>query len=82
MEEKRVVEEVKKKEPIINEGETIGLTTFEGVHKFRSVRRAIRREHLSFYGRIYPKRPFSNSNTKENRIKQQIYAQLKYRKES
>lgn len=81
MEEKGIVEEVKRKEPVINEGMAISLATFEGVHKFKSVRRAIRRGHVAPYGRIYPKRPFSNSNTKKNRIKQQIYVQLKnYRK--
>lgn len=53
------------------------LATYEAVSKFESVRRAIRRGHVSLYGDIYPKRPFNNTNTKENRIKRQIYEQLK-----
>ena len=53
------------------------LSTYEGISKFKSVRRAIRRGHVSPYGVIYPKRPFSNTNTRENRIKRQIYGQLK-----
>jgi len=38
----------------------LSLRTFEGVSKFKSIRRAIRRGHVSFYGDVYPKRPFSN----------------------
>lgn len=66
-----------KREPIINVGCPIGLATYEAVSKFKSVRRAIRRGHISPYGDIYPKRPFGNTNTKGNRIKRQIYEQLK-----
>lgn len=77
MKEKRIVEEVKVKEPIINNGEPINLMTYEGVSKYKSVRRAMRRGLVSPFGRIYPKRPFSNSNTKEQRIKRHIYGQLK-----
>lgn len=53
------------------------LATYEAVSKFKSIRRAIRRGHVSPYGDIYPKRSFGNANTKENRIKRQIYEQLK-----
>ena len=56
---------------------TLNLQTFEAVSKFKSVRRAIRRGHVAPNGVIYPKRPFSNTNTRENRIKRQIYGQLK-----
>lgn len=38
----------------------LSLRRFEGVSKFKSVRRAIRRGHASLYGDIYPNRPFSN----------------------
>ena len=38
----------------------LSLRTFEGVSKFKSVRRAIKRGNISLYGDIYPKRPFSN----------------------
>lgn len=66
-----------KREPIINAGMPINLVTYEAVGKFKSVSRAIRRGLVSPYGVIYPKRPFGNTNTKMNRIKRQIYEQLK-----
>lgn len=53
------------------------LATYEAVKKFKSVRRAIRKGYVSPDGVIYPKRPFGNTNTKENRIKRKIYEQLK-----
>lgn len=58
----------------VMETDYLHLATYEAVNKFKSVRRAIRRGHISPYGVIYPKRPF---NTKENKIKRQIYEQLK-----
>lgn len=36
------------------------LRDYSGVKKFRSIRRAIRRGHVSIYGDVYPKRPFNN----------------------
>lgn len=66
-----------KREPIINVGCPMRLATYEAVGRFKSVRRAIRRGHVSPYGVIYPKRPFGNTNTKMNRIKREIYEQLK-----
>lgn len=39
---------------------TLSLRTFEGISKYRSIRRAIKRGNVSLYGDIYPKRPFSN----------------------
>ena len=36
------------------------LYIFEGVFKFKSVKRAIRRGHISILGTKYPKRPFNN----------------------
>lgn len=69
-----------KREPIIYEGEPIHLLTYEVVRRFKSIRRAIRRGHVSPYGTIYPNRPFGNTNTKMNRIKRQIYEQLKQRR--
>ena len=56
---------------------TLCLTDFSGVKKFKSIRRAIRRGHVSIYGEIYPKRPFKN--TKNNKLKRSIYAQLRHR---
>lgn len=61
----------------VMEADYLHLATYEAVNKFKSVRRAIRRGHISPYGVIYPKRPFSNTYTKENKIKRQIYEQLK-----
>lgn len=66
-----------KREPIINAGMPINLVTYEAVGKFKSVRRAIRRGLVSPYGVVYPKRPFGNTNTKMNRIRREIYGQLK-----
>ena len=42
------------------------LLRFEAVSKFKSVKRAWRRGHISIYGLIYPKRPFNNRTSKEN----------------
>ena len=56
---------------------TLCLTDFSGVKKFKSIRRAIRRGHVSIYGQIYPHRPFKN--TKNNRYKRIIYGQLKHK---
>lgn len=39
---------------------TLSFRHFEAVLKFRHVRRAIRRGHVSIYGDIYPRRPFNN----------------------
>lgn len=61
----------------VREIDYLHLATYEAVSKFKSVRRAIRRGHISPYGDIYPKRPFGSTNTKENRVKRQIYGQLK-----
>lgn len=44
------------------------LYIFEGVFKFKSVKRAIRRGHIDIYGKIFPKRPFSNSGNKSKRV--------------
>ena len=44
---------------------TLSLRTFEGVSKFRSIRRAIRRGHVSLYGDVYPRRPLSNRKRKK-----------------
>nr|DAI06283.1 MAG TPA: hypothetical protein [Crassvirales sp.] len=59
------------------------LRTYEAVGRFKSVRRAIRRGHVSLDGFIYPKRPFNNSKHGKNSLndrKKMIYEQLKHRK--
>lgn len=58
------------------------LRTFEAVKRFKSVRRAIRRGHVSLDGFIYPKRPFNNAKHGKNSLndrKKKIYEQLKHR---
>lgn len=64
----------------------LGLINYEGVAKFNSVRRAIRRGNLTQGGTIVPKRPFNNrANTSSrtgvhsrstNEFKKRIYAEL------
>ena len=56
---------------------TLCLTDFSGIKKFKSIRRAIRRGHVSIYGQVYPHRPFKN--IKNNRYKRIIYGQLKHK---
>ena len=59
------------------------LRTYEAVSRFKSVRRAIRRGHVSLEGFIYPKRPFNNAKHGKNSLngrKKMIYEQLKHRK--
>lgn len=63
------------------------LITYGGVHRFKSIRRAIRRNHVTTEGIIMPRRPFNNrSNTSKrkgvhirstNELKKKIYGQLK-----
>lgn len=58
------------------------LRTFEAVKRFKSVRRAIRKGHVSLDGFIYPKRPFNNAKHGKNSLndrKKKIYEQLKHR---
>lgn len=58
------------------------LLGFEAVSKFKSVKRACRRGHISIYGFIYPKRPFNNRTSKKNtrpfnELRKAIYGQLR-----
>lgn len=36
------------------------LVDYSGVRKFKSIRRAIKRGHVSIFGDVYPRRPFNN----------------------
>lgn len=67
----------------LNEG-IIYLRDFNGVKKFKSIRRAIRRGNVSVFGDSYPKRPFNNrKRNKENDVtcrKRKIYEQLTKKK--
>lgn len=64
------------------EDSTLHLRTYDAVKRFKSVRRAIRRGHISLDGVIYPKRPFNNVKHKKGSLndeKKRIYEQLKHR---
>lgn len=63
------------------ENNILHLRTYEAVKRFKSVRRAIRRGHVSLDGFIYPKRPFNNAKHKKGSLndkKKRIYEQLKH----
>lgn len=63
------------------------LITYDGVRRFKSIRRAIRRGNMTTEGIAIPKRPFNNkANTSKrrgvhsrstNELKKKIYGQLK-----
>ena len=64
------------------ENNVLHLRTYDAVKRFKSVRRAIRRGHVSLDGVIYPKRPFNNTKHKKGSLndeKKRIYEQLKHR---
>lgn len=66
----------------INEGTLVDLKMFDGVSRFRSIRRAMRRGHVTPWGRVAPDRPFNNRNrsrgTRPLEIeKERIYGQIK-----
>lgn len=58
------------------------LRDFSGVHKFKSIRRAIRRGHVSIFGEVYPKRPFKNISRKKGTLtyeKKRLYEQATHK---
>lgn len=64
------------------ENNILHLRTYEAVKRFKSVRRATKRDHISLDGIIYPKRPFNNAKHKKGSLndeKKRIYEQLKHR---
>lgn len=64
------------------ENNILHLRTYEAVKRFKSVRRVIKRGHISLDGIIYPKRPFNNAKHKKGSLndeKKRIYEQLKHR---
>lgn len=88
MEEQKVVEEIVekevKRESTINEEMSINLKVFDGVSRFKSIRRAMRRGLVTLWGRVAPKRPFNNrSRIKGTRPmeewKERLYGQLRSR---
>lgn len=88
MSEKEFTDYVKKvtKNPVEEfEKGILHLNTFEAVNKFKSIRRAIKRGHISLDGIIYPKRPFNNAKhhiKSLNNTKKLIYGQIKQRRTS
>lgn len=64
------------------ENNILHLRTYEAIKRFKSVRRAIKRGHISLDRIIYPKRPFNNAKHKKGSLndeKKRIYEQLKHR---
>lgn len=58
------------------------LRDYSGVRKFKSIRRAIRRGHVSIFGEVYPKRPFKNIKSKRGNItymKKRLYEQFTHK---
>ena len=58
------------------------LRDYSGVKKFKSIRRAIRKGHVSIFGDVYPKRPFKNIKAKKGSItynKKRLYEQLTHK---
>lgn len=55
------------------------LRDYTCVKKFKSVRRAIRRGHVTVWGEIAPHRPYKNIKTKFSREKRAIYTQINHK---
>lgn len=59
----------------------IKLMSFEGVKKFKSIKRAIKRGNANIYGEVFPKRPFNNRKPTRgrsmNEAKKRIYGEIK-----
>lgn len=72
---------------VSNINPTLGLISYDGVHKFKSAGRAMRRGHLSYKGIMLPKRPFHNKansckrkgkhSRSTNELKKEIYGEIK-----
>lgn len=53
------------------------LRYYTGVSKYKSIRRAIRRGHVSIWGDLYPRRPYNNRKLNPQRKKlREIYEQV------
>ena len=57
------------------------MMSFEGVKKFKSIKRAIKRGNANIYGEVFPKRPFNNRKPTRgrsmNEAKKRIYGEIK-----
>lgn len=55
------------------------LVDYKGVGKFKSIRRAIKRGHVSIFGDIYPDKPFNNRKRNKQgdvtNLRRKIYEQ-------
>lgn len=82
-EEKKVEDKVEK--VLDTDTNTLHLLDYSQVKKFKSIRRAIRRGHVTPIGTLIPKRPFNNTSPRNKRGKltingqiQQFYEQTRY----
>ena len=58
------------------------LRNYSGVGKFKSIRRAIKRGHVSIWGDVYPRRPFNNKKRSKDSItykKRRLYEQFTHK---
>lgn len=81
------MEEKKTKEPQYNELKMmLYLAVYSAVGKYKSIRRAIRKGHVTSWGEEVPKRPFNNRKRTSGRklqiSKEKIYGELKYRSQA
>ena len=81
------MEEKKTKEPQYNEPKMmLHLAIYSAVGKYKSIRRAIKKGHVTSWGEEVPKRPFNNRKRTLGRelqiTKEKIYEELKYRNQA
>ena len=58
------------------------LRHYDGVKKFKSVRRAIKRGHMSLYGDVYPNKPYKNVKAVKGSVtykKRRLYEQFTHK---
>ena len=84
--QRELMSEEEFKEHIHNRIIPLHLVTYEAVRKYKSIRRAIRRGHVTSEGIIMPSRPFSNKKNfckrgkhsrPMNEEKKRVYASIK-----
>lgn len=84
--QRELMSEEEFKEHIHNRIMPLHLVTYEAVRKYKSVRRAIRRGHVTSEGIIMPSRPFNNKKNSckrgkhsrpMNEEKKRVYASIK-----
>lgn len=62
--------------------EILHLRDYSQVRKFKSIRRAIRRGHVTIFGELIPKRPFKNISSKKGNVtynKKRLYEQFTHK---